>query len=191
LCGMKQAGDAELVEAAKGGDKQAFTALVEKYSGHAYRLAYSILGNQHDAEDAVQEAFINLYRKISSFRGSSSFATWFYKIIRNLAYDKVRRKAAYRRAYEAYSGEGMVVNSPTRPDRATVQSELRAVLEEALLKLSPEHREILVLRELEGLSYNEIASVLGIKLGTVMSRLHYARLKLKQILEEGGWSELV
>ncbi|MGK0357740.1 MAG: RNA polymerase sigma-70 factor (ECF subfamily) [Bradymonadia bacterium] len=191
--------DQELVIRCKQGDHRAFRILVDKYQRRAYGVAMGILRNPEDAMDAAQEAFIKVFRNISGFKGDSSFYTWLYRITVNVCIDHCRKhgkmkSVEYDETFKRRDELGAVpLTANTRamhPGEAFDQQELGGVLEDAIGKLSENHRAILLLREVEGLSYDEIASVMDCHLGTVMSRLHHARKNLQKVLkpylEEAG-----
>lgn len=187
-------GDARLVEAARRGDQRAFRALFERYQRKVFSIAYGFVRNPEDAMDLVQEAFVKVHRHLDTFQGNSSFYTWLYRITVNVAIDRIRRERNKRsveyddgRAHEnAAESETPVVSTSTgvSPLRALRQKELAQKIDEASQKLSPAHMEILVLREVDGLSYEELAEVLDIPKGTVMSRLFHARHNLAKHLKD-------
>ena len=181
--------DLELVAQAKDGDRRAFGRLVETYQRRVYALAYGILRNREDAWDAAQEAFVKAYKSLEKFEGNAAFYTWIYRITYNVAIDHLRSRSrkevadlpesrmvdeALRRAGQAPTGD---------PDKETHRRELKAVLSKAMAKLSEKHRAIIVLREIEGLTYEEMAEVLDISKGTVMSRLFHARKNLQTLMQ--------
>lgn len=185
--------DQELVAAAQQGDQAAFGALVEKYQAMAYSLAFRMLGDSEDAADAVQDAFLNAWRALGSFQGQSSFSTWLYRLTSNACIDFLRR--AKRRAAismtvadedEDAPHETEVPDERWAPERELERSETHRAIQAGLASLSPEHRQVLVLRELEGLSYQEIAQALGLDEGTVKSRIARARLALREFLVKTG-----
>lgn len=191
--------DQELVARCQRGDHRAFRVLVDKYQRRAYGIAMGILRNPDDARDAAQEAFIKVFRNVDGFKGDSSFYTWLYRIVVNVCIDHIRKHKkgraveydeTFRRRDEV---EEIPLTANTRamqPGVAHEVKELNGVLAEALGRLSENHRTIILLREVEGLSYEEIAEVMDCHLGTVMSRLHHARknlqLALKPYLEGAG-----
>ncbi len=188
--------DRKLVRAAQKGDPAAFRQLVERYQRRVYQLAVGMLKDPDDAMDISQETFVRVHRYLPSFKGDSSFFTWTYRIAMNLCLDAQRKKGRVERVDLAEGDEAEIeaaMDPPSHalagPQRAALNSELKGKMEEALASLSENHRSILLLRELEGLSYEELAKVLGIRKGTVMSRLFHARLKmqnkLREYLEEG------
>lgn len=184
---IDQLTDEELVARSIGGDKVAYQALVKKYQNRLLGRAIAILKNREDAKDIVQEALTKAYFSLKNFRGQSSFYTWVYRILVNLSID-LKRKTARR------GGESLELDEKNSvfegvdeykgPADVLFRKEQSRKIQEVLSHLSEDHRQAIVLRELEGLSYEEIASTLGISLGTVMSRLFYARKRLQQSLKE-------
>jgi RNA polymerase sigma-70 factor, ECF subfamily len=181
--------DAALIERCRAGDIAAFEPLVEKYRQRVWRLAYNVLRDREEAWDVAQEAFVRAWQALPSFRGQSAFYTWLFRIVMNVAADRVRSRAARGRAFgtERVAEEDwdrVLVDQPAEatPDAAAAGAEKRARIERALATLSDDHRRIVVLSDIEGLSYKEIADVLEIPMGTVMSRLHNARKRLKAAL---------
>jgi len=179
--------DGALVARVRGGDVAAFEPLVEKYRQRVYRLAYSVLRNREDAWDVAQEAFIKAYAALPSFRGQSAFYTWLFRIVMNVAHDKARQRGAAGRAFgtERVTEEEWERTMPDpgeEPDAAAARAEQRARIARALQALPEHHRAIIMLSDLEGFSYREIADVLNIPMGTVMSRLHNARKRLRSVL---------
>src|SRR5205814_8080897 len=160
---------------------------VETYRQRVYRLAYNVLRNQDDACDAAQEAFIKAYKALPAFKGQSAFYTWLFRIVMNVAHDKLRQRGAAGRAFgtERVTEEEWERTMPDpgeEPDDAAARAEERARITRALEALPEHHRAIIMLSDLEGLSYREIADVLSIPMGTVMSRLHNARKRLRAAL---------
>lgn len=185
------ADDRSLVRAAQRGDAQAFRALVTKYQRRVYQLALGMVRDSDEAMDITQETFVRVHRYLPSFKGDSSFFTWTYRIAMNLCLDAQRRKGRSERIDVAQGDDAEIeaaMDAPSAalagPQRAALNAELKEKIEEALSGLSENHRSILLLRELEGLSYEELARVLGIRKGTVMSRLFHARLKMQNKLRE-------
>jgi RNA polymerase sigma-70 factor (ECF subfamily) len=184
--------DVALVERAQDGDHSAFRELVERYQQKAYAVAFGYCRNREDALDRVQEAYVKAYRNLTRFQGTSSFYTWFYRILMNVCIDFSRKEAkrkkdvGYEDGYE-HGGDALVSTTGTlenaNPAKSLANKELGERIEEAMAKLSDSHREILILREVQGLSYEELSEVLGVARGTVMSRLHHARGKLKGYLQ--------
>jgi len=179
--------DVVLVERCQRGELAAFEPLVEKYRQRVYRLAYNVLRDSEDAWDVAQEAFIRAYQAIGSFRGQSAFYTWLFRIVMNAAADRARQRAAQGRAFgaeriEEADWERTLVDQGPAPDDSARRAEERERVHSALATLPEHHRTIIMLSDLEGLSYREIAEVLGIPMGTVMSRLHNARKRLREAL---------
>jgi len=190
--GPKEAGDDRaLVKAAQRGDEQAFRKLVERYQRRVVQLALGMTRDPDEAMDIAQETFVRVHRYLPSFKGDSSFFTWTYRIAMNLCLDAQRRRGRSERVELEEGDEAEIeaaMDPPSAalagPQRQALNSELRERIEEALGSLSENHRSILLLREVEGLSYEELSKVLGIRKGTVMSRLFHARLKMQKQLRE-------
>jgi RNA polymerase sigma-70 factor (ECF subfamily) len=177
-------GDEELVAAFQQGDEQAFVTIVERYKHRLTRLAHSVVHNEEDALDVVQEALVKVYKGLNSFRSSSTLYTWLYRVVMNHAIDLVRRRGKV--SFE--STAEMVYELPDtmdagRPDKESLRSELREMIFAAVDRLPEKQRSVILLREIEGLSYHEIADVIGCSEGTVMSRLYYGREQLRKMLE--------
>jgi len=186
--------DAELVRRAQSGDRRAFETLVQRYQHKAFAVAFGILRREDDALDVVQDAFIKVFKHLDGFQGSSAFYTWLYRIVANLAIDQLRRRG---RAAESSFDDAVRQNEdlvgeeanllPSRlglnPHREMARRELVEQMNRALGTLSPVHRTVLLLREQEGLSYEELAQVMQCSKGTIMSRLHHARKNLQAALE--------
>ncbi len=184
----ERADDRSLVERATRGDREAFGALVQRHQDRIFNLAYQVVRNREDALDVSQEAFVKAFASLSSFKGEASFTTWMHRIVVNLAIDCLRRRrrgdpAGYddRLALPEDGETGFA--APDDPERALETRQVRSLLARGIQALPPAHRAVLVLREIEGLSYDEIARVVGCNLGTVMSRLFYARRKLRKVLQ--------
>jgi RNA polymerase sigma-70 factor (ECF subfamily) len=177
--------DAELVARARNGDTRALDELFGRHRQAAYTVAYRLLGNAEDALDAVQEAFIHAMRGLPGFRGQSSFRTWFYRIVTHAALDYRRWRSL--RAAGSLDAEGAPEPAATGPRRRSPPEEaaaadLREAIDKALANVSEKNRAALVLFALEGMSYQEVADVLGISIGTVMSRIFNARQRLRGLL---------
>ncbi len=173
--------DSDLVGRGVHGDARALHALVDRYARYLFRVAYSLTGHVADAEDLVQETFLACFAGLARFEGRSTFRTWLVSILSRQAAELRRRQGVRRTASLAATGE-LVAPAEREPGRGG--ADLRLDLGEALGHLSPEHREVLVLREYGGLSYQEIADALALPRGTVESRLHRARLELRQRMRE-------
>lgn len=175
--------DAELLASARAGDPDAFATLVGRYEVRIVRLVRGMVP-ESDTEDVTQEAFLKAFRKIGDFDGRSSFYTWLYRIAANTAMDW-RKKERHRRHAplpEGPEGEDAVPSLDAGPETATTRRELAARIDAAIAALPEKYREILLLREIEGLSYEEISKELGMSKGTVESRLFRARERLREIL---------
>ena len=181
----------QLIKACKDGEDSAFEELVNRYKMKAYSLAYFLLGNVDDALDISQEAFIKIYRNINRFRGESSFGTWLHKITYNLCMDFLRsRKRMTTLPYEdeiQVSKEELAMQSSkvSSPLGILLKREAKKRIWAAINKLPPKLKSVVVLREIQGLSYSEIAQVVGCSGGTVMSRLYHARKRLRKKLKPG------
>lgn len=180
--------DRELVERARGGDKAAFRTLVEKHQRRAFAVALGLLRDENDAREIVQEAFVRVYRNLDKFEGSSSFFTWLYRIVTNLAIDHKRRPS--RRQHEsldATPGEDeaplqLVAPAEGDPGELVRRQEIAGRIQSALDALPTYHRAVILMREVEGLSYQEMAEAMNVSKGTIMSRLFHARQKLQRAL---------
>lgn len=176
------------IQQAQAGDADAFERLVRLHEKRVYTLALRMTGDPSDAFDVSQDAFLRLYHSIGSYRGDSAFGTWLYRLTANVATDFLRKRARRQRHEAPLSAgeDGWDIPDPQTPERALEQSALRESLQDALSELSPEHRQILLLREIGGLSYGEIADALGVEAGTVKSRLARAREQMRLRLIASG-----
>lgn len=185
--------DKQLVARAQSGDRHAFEALVRKYQRRIFRLAFGMLKNQEDAMDVSQDAFVRVHQHLDRFKGDAAFYTWLYRITTNLCIDRIRRNRGEQVEYE----DGLAREdhtaaelglrrsaAATHPGKSTLRHELGDHISRALEQLPEKHRQILLLREIEGLSYEDLSLTLEIKKGTVMSRLFHARKKMQAILAE-------
>ena len=183
--------DEVLVERSQGGDIGAFDRLVERYKERIYRLAYQMTSQHEDANDLAQETFIKAFRSIRSFRGRSSFYTWIYRIALNLTLNHLK-KASRQRSLSLDEMDGRIQLDPDflrlshgeTPMRGAALTELRQRLNEAMQKLTANHRAVVTMHDIEGMTHAEIASILGISEGTVRSRLFYARQQLQGLLAD-------
>ncbi|MEG1999857.1 MAG: sigma-70 family RNA polymerase sigma factor [Evtepia sp.] len=186
--------DDDLISAAKNGDQDAFAHLVTQYEKRIYNLTFRMTGNREDAEELTQTAFLNAWRGLPRFQGDSSFATWLYRLATNCSIDFLRRQKRRKNPDCLVSLDESETQFPDlryAPEEMALQDELRTHIFAGLNTLTPEHRRILQLRELDDLSYQEIADLLSLEIGTVKSRLARARLSLRRfLLAEGNFSEL-
>ena len=185
-------GERELVQQAKAGDRAAFAGLVSAYEGKIYNLALRYLGSREDAMDASQEVFLRVFRFLPGFQEESVFSTWIYRIGVNVCKDMLHRRL--KRAEQPLEvpdeeDEGRPVDVPDLrydPERIMEGVELRQALSDAILALPEQQREIIILRDIRGLSYEEIALALALEAGTVKSRLFRARENLRKKLLQNG-----
>lgn len=184
--------DLTLVNRCKEGDQQAFRLLVKRYERKVYAVAFGMLKDREEALDISQEAFVKVHRYLGDFKGDSSFYTWLYRITRNLAVDRIRSRRGETVAFDEKVGQDeteladagfLSTQLGTNPQKSALRRELAEKMSEALQQIPEKHREILVLREVEGMSYEDLSRVLEIPKGTVMSRLFHARAKMQKLLE--------
>jgi RNA polymerase sigma-70 factor, ECF subfamily len=184
--GRQDGDEAELIERSRKGDSTAFGVLVERYQRRVVGVAQAVVHNQDDAIELAQETFVRAYENLSKFESRSSFSTWLYRIAANLAIDFWRREGRHV-VLHGEDADSEIAKLPTVTGdsfKEVSRSELSARLKQALEELTPEHRAVILLREVEGMSYDEISDVLQCPRGTVMSRLHYARTHLRKILKD-------
>ncbi len=187
-------GDSELVRRARGGEAAAFEALVVRYRGRLYGMIYNMTGNEADSWDLTQEVFLRAWRALPQFEDRAQFYTWLHRIAHNAVCDWLRRQKVRGgvSAGEFDDGRGSVpeagaVTVPrggVGPDEALAHKEVGERIREALEVLSPEHRAVILLKEVDGMTYQEIAEAVGCSVGTVMSRLFYARKRLQSLLAD-------
>ncbi len=178
-------GDEKMVERCLQGDDAAWEAVVNSYAKRIYNLTYRYTSRRDEAEDLTQEIFIRVYQNLKSFRSDSgSFQGWIMKVGRNLIIDHYRRTRRFQQAAGTEEMETMNLKDEKvpNPQRSVEQSEASLFLSEGLQALSPELKEAIILRDLEGMAYQEIAELLGIPEGTVKSRINRARLELAKLL---------
>ena len=190
--------DRVLIEAAKQGDRTAFRALVERHQRRAFTVALGLVRDENDAREVVQEAFLRVYKGLDGFQQGSSFFTWLYRIVTNLAIDVVRKpgRSTTELDENGESTDDVEFSLISRMDGSdpvdsAYRGQLAARIGAALDALPPYHRGVIVMREVEGLSYEEMAEAMGVSKGTIMSRLFHARQKLQRALgdlyaEAGG-----
>ena len=181
--------DESVVAQAQTGDPAAFEELVRRFRNHVFGLAYHFVHNREEAWDISQDVFIKAHRSLNKFRGDANFKTWLMRITANQAKDCLKKKRVPTVEFnEAFQGESMRSRLP-EPRRALEAAEIGEAIQQALETLSVKHRTAFVLREFEGLSYEEMARVMRCSIGTVMSRLHHARKKLQKSLLRTGLVE--
>lgn len=182
-----------LIRRLRDRDERAFRELVETYGDRVFNLTYRMLGNREEAEDLAQEVFITVFKSIDSFRGDAKLSTWLYRIAANHCKNRIkylarrhdRSQAEFdeRIAQDGAAGAAVPVAAP-RPDRQLEGVELEALVQKAIAELDEEHRILVVLRDVEDLSYEEIAAIAEVPEGTVKSRLHRARLALRKKIQK-------
>lgn len=191
--GQRLLHDRELVAAAQKGDRAAFRRLYDAYHRRAFAVALGVVKNPQDALDVVQEAFVKVHKHIDGFQGSASFYTWLYRIVMNLSIDHVRRskkskQVDYDDTFARSDAETSAGPWPSvdgaNPRKSVLRRELSETIARALETLPEYHRAVIVLREVEGLSYEEMAEVLEVPKGTIMSRLFHARRKMQEALRD-------
>ncbi len=186
---MRSWDDRRLIGESLKGRQAAYGELVRRHQDRLFNTVYRLLDNAEDAQDVVQEAFISAYQSLGSFKGDSLFFTWLYRIAMNAAISlKRKRKAAV--SLETGSKHDLVIEPVDKsldhqPGDSLQRREEERILQDALNRLSPEHRSVIVLKDIEDLKYEDIAAMLEVPIGTVRSRLHRARLELRTLLEQG------
>jgi RNA polymerase sigma-70 factor (ECF subfamily) len=184
--------DLELVARAQTGDTRAFNELVTRYRSRAFSMTYNMVRNEQDAWDLAQDGFLKAWKSIGRFRGQSSFYTWLYRILMNVSIDWLRKKqieggTEFDDTIGLRNIEPGAVTTPRgemQPAAKLADGEIRARIDAAIARLSVEHRTVIIMREIDGLEYSEIAEQVGCSIGTVMSRLFYARKKLQTMLRD-------
>lgn len=173
-----------LIERAAKGDGQAFSELMTAQEGRMYAVALRMCGHREDAQDCLQEAMLRIYRSISSFKGQSSFATWVYRITMNTCLDELRRSKRRKASSldERIEAGWAPVEDMDTPEHHAMRSEQRRALDRAIQELPEDMRSAVVLRDIQGCSYDEIAGILGTNVGTIKSRISRARARLREIL---------
>lgn len=184
--------DRRLIAESLAGRTASFGELVLRYQDRLYHVANRVLDNPDDALDAVQDAFVSAYQSLASFKGEAEFFTWLYRIAFNTAISAKRRKRSVLSLDAGGGREGESRIDPedrasdVAPEAALERSEDERMLAHAIAKLSPEHRAVLLMKDIDGLKYEEIADLMAVPIGTVRSRLHRARLELRNLLEPGS-----
>ena len=178
--------EGKLIELASGGDPEAFNRLMEKHERRMYAVALRMCANREDAQDCLQEAMLRVYRSIGNFKGESSFATWLYRITMNACLDELRRRKNKQSASLDYLlDEGWApADESGSPEKQAVRAEASRILHQTIRELPEDMRAAVVLRDIQGYSYEEIAQILDINVGTIKSRISRGREKLREKLRE-------
>jgi len=179
--------DQKAIMECQTGKTESYRFLVDKYKNRAYYTALLFTGNREDALDLSQEAFYRAFKSIKSFTPGKNFFTWFYRILKNISinhYKRVKKRNVVFSDAEESAGTRIYISPLAKPDEVFEEHEMRDLVWNGLAKLKSEDREIIILKEFQEMSYKEIAEILEIPLGSVMSRLFYAKKKLAKILEE-------
>lgn len=183
--------DEELVKRVKKGDIDAFEEIIAKYEKRVFGLIYNVIKNENEIEDVAQEVFMKVYKNIDKFKGNSSLYTWIYRITTNLCLDYIKKKKEVIYIDEKLQlddGEVdfQIPSDEKLQDELYEEKELKEKLQKSIAKLPEKQQMMIVLRDIKGLSYEEISEILEMKLGTVKSQINRARLKLKDLLEKDG-----
>ena len=185
--------DLELVKQCQAGQTEAFDELVTRYRTRIFAMIYNMVHNEQDAWDLAQESFVKAWKSIKRFRGDSSFYTWMYRIVMNVTIDWLRKKQIKGagsefddsiQLKEIDPASKTVPKADPLPHERMERNEIRSKIDNAIGQLSPEHRAVILMKEIEDMQYHEIAETLGCSIGTVMSRLFYARKKLQKLLRD-------
>ena len=185
--------DLELVKQCQAGQTEAFDELVSRYRTRVFAMIYNMVHNEQDAWDLAQESFVKAWKSIKRFRRQSSFYTWVYRIVMNVTIDWLRKKQIKGagsefddsiQLKEIDPASRTVPKAEPLPHERMERNEIRAKIDNAIGQLSPEHRAVILMKEIEDMQYHEIAETLGCSIGTVMSRLFYARKKLQNLLRD-------
>jgi RNA polymerase sigma-70 factor (ECF subfamily) len=182
------ADDQHLIAECLQGNTAAFGGLVRRYQERLYHSVYRLVENSEDARDVVQEAFLSAYQSLDGFKGDALFFTWLYRIAVNTAISLKRKQRTMVRLEVGRNGEHLIepldTSDVSRPGHTLEQAEEGQRVREALGRLSPEHRAVLVMKDMEGQKYETMAEILQVPIGTIRSRLHRARLELRELLEK-------
>ena len=183
----------DLVKRCQAGETEAFDELVTRYRTRIFAMIYNMVHNEQDAWDLAQDSFVKAWKSIKRFRGRSSFYTWIYRIVMNVTIDWLRKKQVKGAGVEfddaiqlreVHPASKTLPKADPLPYERMERTEVRARIDNAITQLSPEHRAVILMKETEGMQYHEIAEALGCSIGTVMSRLFYARKKLQNLLKD-------
>ena len=185
--------EGQLIEKSKSGSIEAFEQLIVQYEKKAYNIAFRIMGNEEDAKDMTQEAFIRIFKSIGSFKEQSSFSTWMYRIVTNICLDELRRRKNERLTYggsieetiDSNTEDSRILGSPSKdtPESAYEKLEKKQAIMKAINELNTDYKSVIVLRDIQGFSYDEISKMLDCSSGTVKSRINRARNILKDKLK--------
>jgi RNA polymerase sigma-70 factor, ECF subfamily len=184
--------EVDLVKRCQAGNSEAFDELVIRYRTRVFGMIYNMVHSEQDAWDLAQDSFVKAWKSIGRFRGQSTFYTWIYRIVMNVTIDWLRKKQVKSGAEfddsiqlkEVEPGSRTVPQAEALPSEHMEQTEIRGEIDKAIAQLSPEHRAVILMKEIEGMQYHEMAEALGCSIGTVMSRLFYARKKLQNLLKD-------
>jgi RNA polymerase sigma-70 factor (ECF subfamily) len=183
----------DLVKRCQDGDSEAFDELVVRYRTRVFGMIYNMVHSEQDAWDLAQDSFVKAWKSVKRFRGQSSFYTWIYRIVMNVTIDWLRKKQIKAGGAEFDDSIQLKEVDPASktlpkpdalPSQTMQQKEIRSEIDKAIAQLSPEHRAVILMKEIDGMQYHEIAETLGCSIGTVMSRLFYARKKLQNLLRD-------
>ncbi|HWQ30639.1 MAG TPA: sigma-70 family RNA polymerase sigma factor [Negativicutes bacterium] len=179
-----------LVKKSQTGDIESFELLISSYDKKAYNIAYRVMGNEEDAKDMAQEALLRVFRSIKDFKGQSSFSTWLYRIVTNVCLDELRRRKNDKHisidsTVQTENGEMHMelCSDKETPESVYERVEQRELIKKAIQELNDEYRSVIVLRDIQGFSYDEISTMLECSLGTVKSRINRARSMLREKLK--------
>ena len=186
--------DSEIIDAFKAGNTKIYTELIERHFNKAYQIAYGILRQHEDAEEVVQDSFVKMHKVLNDFRGDSQFTTWMYRIVTNYAKNRYRwnkrrgskQNVSMNASLDGDESSSLVLDLPGKemdPNKGSAYNELEKGVYKHLQDISPLYREVLILRNLDGLSYEEISSILDCKIGTVKSRIARGREELRRRLK--------
>ncbi len=179
--------DNRLIDLVLAGQEQAFNQLVHKYQGRIYNYVFYLLHNADEAQDVTQETFIRAYMNLAKFRREASLITWLYRIAANTAYQTIRKLVRQRKIKEnVLQDQPQEHNKKLSPEDEVITGETQRKVQEALDKLKPKHKQVLILKELQGLDVLEVAVICGVPEGTIKSRLNRARLELRHHLERSA-----
>lgn len=177
---MQVAEEQQLVYQARRGNRDAFRCLVDRYMKHAYDLAYGFVNDHDDAEDVAQESFLRAWQGLVRFRGEAGFGTWLYRIVTNVALNRVKQKNSAARRRLPHDGTGDIPHDPPWPDLSRI--DVRTHVERALHELPTLQRAVVILRHINGLSTKQVSGILGCSEGTVKTHLHRGLVKLRKLL---------